>query len=217
MMVQLLITNQTIYRVRPATAELQQSSQTAQIKLQHSVTQSTIKLALTFYLPVLSRPERQRYKHVYTQCTLIKWLILKRCQDKTSVCCYCLSCTFNCPNDCTRETHWCEIFPEIREGVLSLLGQVPTHLDSIPWHKSCHNNNILSSAMFSIYPDSPLVKPQAAYIDVVGVSDLLLLLITYIYSYRNKCKSKSLYFPSYYPRMHYLVSGSSIWWLLPFE
>ena len=69
-MVQLLITNQTIYRVRPATAELQQSSQTAQIKLQHSVTQSTIKLALTFYLPVLSRPERQRYDHVYTQCTM---------------------------------------------------------------------------------------------------------------------------------------------------
>ena len=32
--------------------------------------------------------------------------------------------------------------------------------------------------MFSIYPDSPLVKPQAAYIDVVGVSDLLLLLIS---------------------------------------
>ena len=78
MMVQLLITNQTIYRVRPATAELQQSSQTAQIKLQHSVTQSTIKLALTFYLPVLSRPERQRYDHVYSQCTLIKWLSFEK-------------------------------------------------------------------------------------------------------------------------------------------
>ena len=80
MMVQLLITNQTIYRVRPATAELQQSSQTAQIKLQHSVTQSTIKLALTFYFQssVGQRDKDMTTCTLNVQCTLIKWLILKK-------------------------------------------------------------------------------------------------------------------------------------------